>query len=74
MKRYFKPINKAVTSGGNLLHDDSTTSEPGNKPSVCVVLNLDDTVVDPGLRKPIYEYDVGIRDQVRRKFLLMGPC
>ncbi|KAH7663595.1 Ribonuclease H-like protein [Dioscorea alata] len=33
-----------------------------------------DIIADPGLRKPIEEYDTGIRDQVRREYLLMGPC
>jgi hypothetical protein len=31
-------------------------------------------VVDPGLRKPIDEYNVNIRDAVRRGYLLQGPC
>jgi hypothetical protein len=29
-----------------------------------------DIVADPGLRKPIDEYDVNIRDAVRREYLL----
>ncbi|XP_050217531.1 uncharacterized protein LOC126668368 [Mercurialis annua] len=29
-------------------------------------------IVDPGLRMSIYDYDVGIRDQVRREYLLKG--
>jgi hypothetical protein len=33
-----------------------------------------DVVVDPRLRKPIDEYDVNIRDDVRREYLLRGPC
>jgi hypothetical protein len=74
MKRYFQPIQKAVSSGSNLPPDESTTTEPGKKPHVCALLTLDDIVVDPGLRKPIDEYDVGIMDKVRRKYLLMGPC
>ncbi|KAH7676979.1 Ribonuclease H-like protein [Dioscorea alata] len=31
-------------------------------------------IIDLGLRKPIKEYDIGIKDQVRREYLLMGPC
>src|SRR3954471_5870916 len=31
-------------------------------------------IVDPGLRKPIADYDVAIRDQLRREYLLRGPC
>ncbi|XP_073304595.1 uncharacterized protein [Primulina huaijiensis] len=30
--------------------------------------------VDPGLRTPICEYNVNIRDQVRREYLQKGPC
>ena len=30
-------------------------------------------VANPGLRKPIHEYDVNIRDVVRREYLLQGP-
>ncbi|XP_075495869.1 uncharacterized protein LOC142533113 [Primulina tabacum] len=30
--------------------------------------------VDPGLRTPICEYNVNIRDQVRRAYLQKGPC
>lgn len=33
-----------------------------------------DIVADPGLRKPIDEYDVNIRDAIRREYLLRGPC
>ncbi|KAJ1285613.1 hypothetical protein BS78_03G291900 [Paspalum vaginatum] len=31
-------------------------------------------VADPGLRKPIEEYDINIRDAVRREYLIRGPC
>ena len=37
-----------------------------------VVLNPDDIVADPGLRKPIEELDVDIRDAARREYLLLG--
>ncbi|KAH7690448.1 Ribonuclease H-like protein [Dioscorea alata] len=33
-----------------------------------------DIIADTGLRKPIEKYDIGTRDQVRREYLLMGPC
>uniref|UniRef100_A0ACD5TQI6 Uncharacterized protein n=1 Tax=Avena sativa TaxID=4498 RepID=A0ACD5TQI6_AVESA len=57
MKMYFQPIKKPVGSGGNLLPDESTITEPGKKPHVCALLTLDDIVADPGLREPIDEYD-----------------
>jgi hypothetical protein len=31
-------------------------------------------VSDPGLRKPIDEYHINIRDAIRREYLLRGPC
>ncbi|KAH7672367.1 Ribonuclease H-like protein [Dioscorea alata] len=36
--------------------------------------NFNDIVSDPGLRKPIEDFDFGIRDQVRREYLTRGPC
>ena len=36
--------------------------------------NLDDIVSDLGLWKPIEDFDIGIRDQARRKYLTKGPC
>jgi len=39
-----------------------------------VVLNQNNIVGDPGLRKRIEELDVNIRDAVRREYLLLGPC
>jgi hypothetical protein len=37
--------------------------------------SIDSEIVgDPGLRKPIEELDVNIRDVVRREYLLLGPC
>ncbi|XP_042008944.1 zinc finger MYM-type protein 1-like [Salvia splendens] len=45
-----------------------------NQPRREVGLNLNDIVGDPGKRKPIEEFDVSIRDRVRREYLNMGPC
>ena len=39
-----------------------------------VMLDPNDIVADPGLRKPIEELDVNIRDAARREYLLLGPC
>jgi hypothetical protein len=39
-----------------------------------VMLNQNNIVGDPGLRKPIEELDVNIRDVVRREYLLLDPC
>ena len=34
----------------------------------------DDIIRDPSLRKDINEYELGIRDDIRRKYVQMGPC
>jgi hypothetical protein len=39
-----------------------------------VELNPNDIVADPGLRIPIEELDVNIRDAARREYLVMVPC
>ncbi|XP_050233532.1 uncharacterized protein LOC126682019 [Mercurialis annua] len=39
-----------------------------------VEFNPNELVVDPELRMCIDDFDVGIRDQVRREYLLRGPC
>ncbi|KAH7668896.1 Ribonuclease H-like protein, partial [Dioscorea alata] len=39
-----------------------------------VNFNSNDIVSDPGLRKPIEDFDVAFRDQVRREYLTRGPC
>ncbi|XP_057791342.1 uncharacterized protein LOC131008485 [Salvia miltiorrhiza] len=36
--------------------------------------NSKEYVRDPGLRKPIEEFDISIQDQVRREYWSMGPC
>ena len=33
-----------------------------------------DIVSDPGLRKQINEFDVGVRDRIRREYISKGPC
>ena len=34
----------------------------------------DDIISDPALRKSIENFDVGIRDQIRREYISKGPC
>ena len=38
-----------------------------------VILDPNDIVHDPGLRKPIEELNVNVRDAARREYLLLGP-
>ena len=42
------------------------------KESICE--EGDDIISDPALRKPINEYDPQIRDEIRRKYVVKGPC
>ncbi|XP_057771129.1 uncharacterized protein LOC130990918 [Salvia miltiorrhiza] len=42
--------------------------------NVEVETNFEEYVRDPGLRRPIEEFDISIRDQIRREYLSMGPC
>ncbi|XP_039143947.1 LOW QUALITY PROTEIN: zinc finger MYM-type protein 1-like [Dioscorea cayenensis subsp. rotundata] len=39
-----------------------------------VNFNSNDIISDPGLRKPIENFDIKIRDQVRWEYLTRGPC
>ena len=50
---------------------NSEVESSSKKPRI--IFSPDDIVADPGLRKPIKEYDLGIRDQVRREYLIKGP-
>ena len=50
----------------------SETNPSSKRPRI--EFSEDDIVTDLGLHKPIEEYDVGIRDRVRREYLLKGPC
>ncbi|KAH7688594.1 P-loop containing nucleoside triphosphate hydrolase protein [Dioscorea alata] len=49
---------------------DSKSSEE----NINTNFNFNDIVSNPGLRKPIKDFDIGIRDQVRREYLTRGPC
>ncbi|XP_057786232.1 uncharacterized protein LOC131003703 [Salvia miltiorrhiza] len=42
--------------------------------NVEVETNFEEYVCDPGLKRPIEEFDIAIRDQIRREYLSMGPC
>ncbi|XP_059658418.1 uncharacterized protein LOC132304705 [Cornus florida] len=63
-------MNKFVTRGlpPSLRRDD------GSSKISDVEINLEDLAADPGLRTPILNYHPDIRDQIRRAYLLKGPC
>ncbi|KAJ0967581.1 hypothetical protein J5N97_024498 [Dioscorea zingiberensis] len=70
MERFFKSIPKNIEARTSSSSDASTAAQKKSR----VEFDPSDIIADPGLRKPIEEYDIGIRDQVRREYLLMGPC
>ncbi|KAH7688385.1 Ribonuclease H-like protein [Dioscorea alata] len=70
MERFFKSIPKSIETRTSSSSDASTAAQKKSR----VEFDPSDIIADPGLRKPIEEYDTGIRDQVRREYLLMGPC
>ncbi|XP_039115134.1 uncharacterized protein LOC120250388 [Dioscorea cayenensis subsp. rotundata] len=70
MERFFKPKQKSCESGTNVSSEASTGAQKRTR----VEFSPDDIIADPGIRQPIEEYDVDIRDQVRRSYLLKGPC
>ncbi|KAH7658156.1 Ribonuclease H-like protein [Dioscorea alata] len=45
-----------------------------SKKNTNVNFNSNDIISDPGLRKSIEDFEVGVRDQVRRGYLTRGPC
>ncbi|XP_057788934.1 uncharacterized protein LOC131005850 [Salvia miltiorrhiza] len=70
MERYVKRIRSGSSSDPNVRTGYEIVEVKPRE----VKLDLDDIVSDPGLRKPIDEFDVGIRDEVRREYLARGPC
>ncbi|XP_062099773.1 uncharacterized protein LOC133805613 [Humulus lupulus] len=67
MKRNFKSIQNSSTSIGK--NDKITKSSYAG-----VNINLEDLESDPGLRTPIMDHPLKIRDQVRRAYMQKGPC
>ena len=70
MERYFKPKPKSGELRTQASSEISTTAQK----RACVEFSPDDIIANPGLQKLIEKYDVGIRDQVRRTYLLKGLC
>jgi hypothetical protein len=65
MERYFTRTSTQTT--------DPAETQAQDQGEISHVLNLDDIVSDPALRKQIHEYAPEIRDQVRRAYLPKGP-
>ncbi|KAM5585528.1 zinc finger MYM-type protein 1-like [Rosa sericea] len=70
MKRYFKKVSRPEeTSSSTKNNVDSESSKKDELEAI-----LDNLPSDPARRKRILDYDPNIRDQVRRRYLLKGPC
>lgn len=59
---------------GNESCDVNMGESSGKRPRTDTNVPSNDIISDPALRKPINSYEPGIRDDVRRKYILMGPC
>ncbi|XP_057495678.1 uncharacterized protein LOC130780676 [Actinidia eriantha] len=69
MEKYFKRKFKFESSSSSS-HDETDESLK----QIHIEKELPDLPTDPGLRTRIIDYDHNIRDQVRRAYLLKGPC
>ncbi|XP_062001783.1 uncharacterized protein LOC133718923 [Rosa rugosa] len=70
MKRYYKKVSRPEeTSSSTKNNVDSESSKKNELEAI-----LDDLPSDPARRKRLLDYDPNIRDQVRRRYLLKGPC
>ena len=67
IKYFFEATSSQPTS-------NNTNTNESPIESARVDLNPDDINPDPGLRKPIEELHVDVRDAARREYLAMGPC
>lgn len=59
---------------GNESRDVNIGESSGKRPRTDANVPSDDIISDPALRKPINSYEPGIRDDMRRKYVLVGPC
>ena len=55
---------------------ENNVNDPSETPATNeeLTFNSSEIVADPGLRKPIEEYGINIRDAIRREYLIRGPC
>ncbi|XP_050233431.2 uncharacterized protein LOC126681917 [Mercurialis annua] len=84
MERYFKKISdatKPIIPPRNQAEKLNVEVESSDQPTIHVSpipiemeIDLDNLPSDPGLRPNIMSYSSDVRDQVRREYLLKGPC
>nr|VDD09417.1 unnamed protein product [Brassica oleracea] len=68
MEKYFKPKRKFVSTSENPEDDLPSPKKTDSE------VDLENLPTDPGDRKRITEYPPNQRDEVRRKYLMRGPC
>ncbi|KAJ9562232.1 hypothetical protein OSB04_007392, partial [Centaurea solstitialis] len=68
MERFLK--RKASTSESS----SSDIPQPRHSPSIPTEIDINDLPWDPSERKRILEYHPNQRDEIRRKYLIRGPC
>ncbi|KAH7650649.1 Ribonuclease H-like protein [Dioscorea alata] len=71
MDKFFikRPRSKESSNTPKIPLDSKSSEE-----NINTNFNLNDIASDPGLRKPIEDFDFEIRDQVRREYLTRCPC
>ena len=69
MERYFKPHEPSSLTKKRKITVDSECSKEKELEEI-----LETLPSDPARRPRILDYDPNIRDQVRRRYLLKGPC
>ena len=77
-------IEQSIETNGSNVHNDVPNemsidppveeTTPTLNESGVLLFDAAEIVSDPGLRKPIEEYHINIRDAIRREYLLRGPC
>lgn len=70
MERYFKRKTTMDTIESSSSKKKSTSDFDKSYTKI----NLGELLADPSLWTKIYEYNCNIQDQVRRAYLLKGPC
>ncbi|KAH7679456.1 Ribonuclease H-like protein [Dioscorea alata] len=71
MDKFFikRPRNEESSNTPKVPLDSKSSEE-----NINTNFNFTDIASDPGLQKPIEDFDFEIRDQVRREYLTRGPC
>ena len=76
MERFFKKLSNTKASSSAAKNNVGNEKNVGDETLEKTELEtlLEQLPSDPAHRTRILDYDPNIRDQVRRRYLLMGPC